>query len=195
MYLAGGTALAAHLAHRSSRDLDFVFHGGAVDLDRLARTLQSRGSFALLERGEGTLNGIFDSTRVQFLQAGLLRPEYRVEPIVIMGEMRIAGLGDLLAMKLNAITGRAQLRDYYDIMSIEQRAVRKVEEGIRLFLARYRPLDPGSAIRGIILALGYLDDVGDDPFLPVPKAEIETYWRVRQPALLEEMGRLAGGEA
>jgi hypothetical protein len=25
----------------------------------------------------------------------------------------VAGLGDLLAMKLNAIAGRAQLRDYY----------------------------------------------------------------------------------
>lgn len=38
-YLAGGTALAIYLAHRMSRDLDFFYHSGSLDLDRLARQL------------------------------------------------------------------------------------------------------------------------------------------------------------
>ena len=39
LYLAGGTALAVHVRHRVSRDLDFFYHDNAVDLDALrART-------------------------------------------------------------------------------------------------------------------------------------------------------------
>lgn len=36
LYLAGGTAVAVHLRHRSSADLDFFYHASAVDLDELA---------------------------------------------------------------------------------------------------------------------------------------------------------------
>ena len=173
-YLGGGTAIAVHLRHRVSRDLDFFFHR-AVDLDRLTDRLRAHGPFAVTDRAAGTLNGVFDRTRVQFLRAGLHRPERRVEPTTPVAGLRVAGLGDLLAMKLNAIAGRAQLRDYYDVMAIEQQGGRTVEEGLALFLARYRPEHPDSAIRPIVLALGYLDDVADDPFLPLDRWTIEHY--------------------
>src|SRR5215831_18163882 len=38
-YLGGGTAIAVHLAHRVSRDLDFFFHHESIDLDELASRL------------------------------------------------------------------------------------------------------------------------------------------------------------
>ena len=34
-YLGGGTAIAVHIHHRQSRDLDFFYHENAVDLDAL----------------------------------------------------------------------------------------------------------------------------------------------------------------
>ena len=34
-YLAGGTAIAVHLGHRVSHDLDFFYHRDAIDLDQL----------------------------------------------------------------------------------------------------------------------------------------------------------------
>jgi hypothetical protein len=192
-YLGGGTAIAVHLRHRTSRDLDFFFHR-AIDLDRLVRWLGEQGAFAVTDRRPGTLNGVFDRTPVQFLKAGLERPEHRLEPTVPVAGLRIAGLGDLLAMKLNAIAGRAQLRDYFDLMAIEQAGGRTVEEGIGLFLARYRPEHPDSAIRPILLGLGYLDDVMDDPFLPVDRESIVRYWQARQPAIVAnlERGGIAG---
>jgi hypothetical protein len=76
--------------------------------------------------------------------------------------LQVGGLGDLLAMKLNAIAGRAQLRDYFDVMTIEQKGGRSVEEGLALFLVRYRPEHTDSALRPIVLGLAYLDDVADD---------------------------------
>src|SRR5438874_13387397 len=68
LYLVGGTALAVHLHHRVSRDLDFFFHED-VDLDRLAAMLEDLGPFAITRRSEGTLNGLFSETKVQFLSA------------------------------------------------------------------------------------------------------------------------------
>ena len=41
-YLGGGTAIAVHLRHRESADLDFFFHRASVDLDQLVELL--RGS-------------------------------------------------------------------------------------------------------------------------------------------------------
>jgi Nucleotidyl transferase AbiEii toxin, Type IV TA system len=38
-YLAGGTAVAVHLGHRVSHDLDFFYHHNAIDLDELARAI------------------------------------------------------------------------------------------------------------------------------------------------------------
>jgi hypothetical protein len=68
-YLGGGTAIAVRLGHRISRDLDFFFHHGSVDLGELARRLSAAGPFAVTERASGTLNGVFSATKVQFLHA------------------------------------------------------------------------------------------------------------------------------
>jgi len=184
VYLGGGTAIAVHLRHRPSRDLDFFFHTAAVDLDRLAERLAAHGPFAITERAPGTLNGVYGETRLQFLRAGLERPERRLEPTIPVGGLEVAGLGDLLAMKLNAVAGRAQLRDYFDLMTIEQLGHRTIEEGLGLFLARYQPEHEDSAITPIVLALGHLDDVADDPFLPVDRDKIVGYWQRRQPEIV-----------
>jgi hypothetical protein len=193
-YLGGGTALAVHLRHRPSRDLDFFFHDpAAVDLDQLVERLRAQGPFAVRRRAPGTLNGLFAETRVQFLQAGLVRPERRLEPTKPIGGVQVAGLGDLLAMKLNAIAGRAELRDYFDLMTIEQKGHRTIEEGLGLFLARYQPDHEDSALAPIVLALGHLDDVGEDPFLPVERDEIVRFWEQRQPELVAAIDRFGIG--
>lgn len=188
-YLGGGTAIAVHLRHRPSQDLDFFFHGDTVDLDQLVERLRAQGPFAVSQRAPGTLNGLFGETRLQFLQAGLTRPERRLEPTTSVGGVQVAGLGDLLAMKLNAIAGRAQLRDYFDLMTIERQGGRTIEEGLGLFLARYQPEHDDSAITPILLALGHLDDVGDDPFLPLERDAIVRYWQRRQPELIAAIER------
>jgi Nucleotidyl transferase AbiEii toxin, Type IV TA system len=53
VYLGGGTAVAVHLGHRISRDLDFFFHHGSVDLGELERRLSAAGPFAVTERAPG----------------------------------------------------------------------------------------------------------------------------------------------
>lgn len=193
LYLAGGTGLAAHLEHRPSRDLHFVYHRGAVDLDDLAGRLGQLGDFEVMQRSSDTLGGVFGATPLQVLHADEARPQRQLEPTVRIAGMRVGGVADLLATKLAAITARGELRDYYDVMAIEQRTGRQVEEGLGLFLTRYEPREPAAqAIGRIVSALGYLEDVDDDDLVPVDRKEIARYWHRRQPRLLAATSRFGG---
>lgn len=189
-YLAGGTGIAVHIGHRVSRDLDFFYHAAGVDLDELADRLHSLGTFAVTTRSSGTLNGLYNRTKVQFLHADEGRPQYLLEPPSTVEGIRVAGLSDLIALKLKVIGDRGELRDYFDLMMIERITQRRVEEGIELFLNRFRPADPQGAVRHILLGLGYFDDVDDDAALPVERDEIVAYWTKRLPDVLAVTGSL-----
>jgi hypothetical protein len=189
-YLGGGTAIAVHLGHRISRDLDFFFHHDSVDLDDLVRRLSAAGPFAIIERSPGTLNGLFSATKVQFLHADEGRPQRLLEQPQETDGLRVAGLSDLIAMKLKVVGDRGELRDYFDLMTIEQRTGRTADEGLALFVARFQPEHPQQAINHILLGLGYFDDVDPDDALPVPRSEIVDYWIRRQREIIAARGRL-----
>ncbi len=183
-YLAGGTAITVHLRHRVSHDLDF-FVPHPFDPEPLVGRLRSAGAFTPTLVEAGTLNGFFEKTKVQFLDASL---QHVLVPVSDFAGIRVAALDDLMATKLKVVQDRGALRDYFDIMRIETHGRITAEEGLRLFVERYRPLAPAAAIAGAVRALGYLDDVEDDPGLPLPRAEIEDYWRVRQPQIIANLG-------
>lgn len=191
VYLAGGTAIAVHLGHRISQDLDFFYHGNAVDLDQLARAIDAVGPFAITMRAPGTLNGLFSRSKIQFLHADEVAPQRLLtQPINVAG-LRVAQLDDLLAMKLKVIGDRGELRDYFDLMTIERRAGRSVEEGLQLFLARFRPPHVQEALGHIVRGLGYFDDVEPDDQLPVSRRTIVEYWTGRQPSVIAALGRMS----
>jgi len=188
-YLAGGTAIAVHLRHRLSRDLDF-FLPAPVDLDALAEALGELGPLHISKfdpsPGAQTLNGTFSATKVQFLEASTLR---MVEPTTRVEGLDVAGLGDLLAMKLKVITDRGELRDYFDLLVIDRDSPRHIEEGLALFGVKYPVRAPDESVAAIVRGLGYLDDVEDDPLVPIPRAEIEAYWATRLPEIVRHLSR------
>lgn len=127
---------------------------------------------------------------MQFLDAST---QHMIDGTSSVGGIEVAGLRDLFAMKLKVIADRGELRDYFDLLTIEERTEFSVEAGLRFFIERYRPRVPRQAVATIVLGLGYLDDVADDPTLPMPRGEIEKYWQRRQPAIgraLEQDERL-----
>jgi hypothetical protein len=191
LYLAGGTALAAHLHHRQSRDLDFFYHEAAVDLDALAASIAERGPFAVQLRAPGTWNGVFSGTKLQFLHADEQRQQRRLEPTTSLAGIEVAGIGDIFAMKLKVIAERGELRDYFDVKTIEERTHRTVEEGLELFAARYALDESSGAIGAVIRALGYLGDVDEDSLVPESKDEIAAYWAQRQPEIVRRLTRFS----
>ncbi len=178
-YLVGGTALTVHLGHRISRDLDF-FVPDPFDPEELIDILQSAGEFRATRLEPGTLNGVFAGTKVQFLDASGQRV---LAPALDVAGIRVASLADVFATKLKVIADRGELRDYFDLLVIEQKSHLAAEAGLGLFVQRYRPRVPEQAVARIVLGLGYLEDVADDPTLPLSRTEIETYWRRRQPEI------------
>jgi hypothetical protein len=190
-YLGGGTAVAVHFRHRVSRDLDFFYHGNSVDLDALTDALHAAGPFAISERSDGTLNGLYSATKVQFLNADQVRPQRLLEQPEPVEGIDVAGVSDLFAMKLKVVGERAEARDYFDLMTIEQQTGRRVEEGLGLFLARFQ-IDADhatAAVDAIVRGLGYFDDVEEDEALPIRLDQIAAYWQKRQPAIITHLDR------
>lgn len=184
--LAGGTALAVHLHHRQSRDLDFISMEPDPDLSALERRLSELGSFAVSSRAPDTLNGVFEDAKVQFLDAHTqveLAPPERHEGILV------SSVADALAMKVKVIGDRGELRDYFDLKRIEELTGRRVEEGIGLYMTRYQIPPEHPSIEHIVEALGYLDDVDEDDMIPESRKEIAKYWARRQREITRNLNR------
>lgn len=190
LYLAGGTAIAVHLRHRKSSDLDFFYHDAAVDLDELAERLLALGPFAVTRQASGTLRGVFGETKVEFLHADEVRAQRLLEEPTVVAGLRVAGRRDLMAMKLKVIGDRGELRDYFDVMRLDQEGSISLEDGIPLFLERYGLSPADEALTHLVRGLGYLDDITEDEALPIGKEDLSAWWRRRQAKLVRELGRL-----
>ena len=187
-YLVGGTALTVHLQHRVSRDLDF-FLENSEDLDALRTAFRSAGNVVVNERSEGTLNCLFNQTKVQVLDAStqrLLRSTTRVAGI------RVASVEDIMATKIMVIVDRGELRDYFDLMRIEQQVGLQAETGIALAVQKYNPQDKEMFVFSVLKVLGGFSDVADDPSLPVGREEIEKYWIKRQLQVAKRLDSFGG---
>jgi len=183
-------------------DLDTDEHGGYIaqrllssgDLDGLAWGAEHLPPGAW-EQAAGA-RGLPARTRAlaaNLAAAGVEHPdEGRLQRLLdepqTIGDVRVAGIRDLAAMKLHVISARGELRDYYDLQAIEQRAQYPMDQALGDYLERYAPSDP-QALTRTITALGYLDDIPDDPGLPADRAELAVYWRQRQRALLATASR------
>lgn len=184
-YLGGGTGIAVHLQHRVSRHLD-VFFEEAPTLDDLEQALYERGPTVTDRKGNGTLDCRFGGTKIQLLDASQCT---LIEPGDIVAGMRVAGLGDLMAMKLRAITDGGEHRDYLDLAAIELDGGRRAEEGMAYFLARFEPRNPSEAVSTVLRSLSYLGDLEDDPVLAVSVEELQEYWRRRIPRISAHLSR------
>lgn len=189
LYLMGGTAVAVHLGHRESRDLDFLFHENSVDLAALRAQIESRGEFAVTDESPGTLCGLYRPTKVEFFHADEKAQQHLLEEPIVVAGLRVASLKDLMAMKLKVVCDRAEMRDYFDLKAIDEEGGVSVEEGLSLFLARYDAKSTGEEIRQVIRSLGYLDDVDEDNTLPITKAELSKWWASRQAAVVRHFDR------
>lgn len=175
-YLVGGTGLTVHLKHRVSRDLDFLLEQ-PEDLDALWSAFEGVGKVLASERSDDTLNCLFNGTKVQVLEAATQR---LILPTIRIAGLRIASVEDIMATKINVICARGALRDYFDLICIEQQTGLQVEVGISLAIQKYGPRDKENFVFAALHSLGGFDDVDDDPSLPVSREKIQSYWLSRQ---------------
>ena len=90
-----------------------------------------------------------------------------------------------MATKLNAVRGRAEVRDYIDLMAMEKLAGLMVEEGIGLLEVRYPEAAQKGEWREVIRALASFEDVRGSampkmkPGFKVTVRQVEKYWQQR----------------
>jgi hypothetical protein len=154
-HLAGGTALALQLGHRSSIDFDW-FRAEELEPLELARRLTDGGvPFETRSTARGTLHGSIVGVRVSFIEFRypLLEPARECE----LG-FRLAGLRDIGAMKLAAVSQRGARKDFYDLVALD-RAGLPLAKLLDDFRLRFRVSD----LAHVLTALTYFDDADRDP--------------------------------
>lgn len=109
-YLAGGTALALHLGHRRSIDLDF-FSAQAFDEDALIATMQSLPLLSVLSKSPQTVYLHLSGTKLSFI--GYNYPV--LYPLEQFQGLAVAEVRDIACMKLSALASRGSRRDFVDL--------------------------------------------------------------------------------
>lgn len=154
-YLAGGTALALELGHRSSMDLDFYTLKN-FDYKKLRKELERKFKEAIFIQGdEGTLIMKLNKVAASFFRY----PYYLIFPIVKFESFPpIASVKDIAAMKLIAIADRGIKRDFFDIYFLLEEF--SLEEIFNWVKEKYPKFNIYSAVRG----LTYFEDAEKKKF-------------------------------
>lgn len=152
-YLAGGTSIALHFGHRLSFDLDF-FTTQTFNSKKLAKIIKKHGIFTIEQILEDTLLGKLNGEKVSFFyyQYPLLKPTHTWKGIAI------AGLSDLAAMKLEAISGRGRKRDFIDLYFISKEI--SLKQALELYDQKYKSL--ANNITHLLKSLRYFEDANED---------------------------------
>lgn len=108
--LVGGSALALHLGHRTSVDLDLF---GKIETDEfgISSAVNSLGNAKILKKSPNIFIYIINSIKVVFVNY----PFAWLDSETVEDGIRLAGMRDIAAMKLSAITGRGTKKDFIDL--------------------------------------------------------------------------------
>jgi hypothetical protein len=114
--LAGGTALAFHIGHRISVDLDFFADTEFNSEVIISDIRKTKVPFHILSEGEGYL-----IAEVGGIKISLFTFEYPfIDKLTVYRGIRMAGVLDIAAMKIIALSQRGTKRDFVDLFFILQ---------------------------------------------------------------------------
>jgi len=149
-YMAGGSALALHLCHRLSYDLDF-FTQEEFNEQELLMEIEKKINFHLIKVERRTILIEFKDVRFSIF--------YYSYPVLCpfkkFGDINIADIPDIAAMKIAAISSRGTRRDFIDMYFICQEVI-TLEEAIRFYDKKYKNL--ADAKTHILKSLVYFKD-------------------------------------
>lgn len=149
--LVGGTALALHLGHRKSVDLGMF---GTFDPIVSYRKLLADAGHSV----EGAENGTVQSLRVNNVKVDLVNYPYPwLDDAIEEGNIRLAGLRDIAAMKLSAVANRGRKKDFIDVARLLD--VFSLDQMLSLYKEKFSVSELSFPLRGLM----YFDDAEEDP--------------------------------
>jgi hypothetical protein len=175
-YLGGGTAVALHLGHRRSVDLDWFTTALIADPLLLAQDLRDSGvPFVTRSAEHGTLHGSVARVRVS-----LLTYQYPLLANTVAwsyGRCELAAVADLAAMKLAAVAQRGAKKDFVDVFALGTRRA-----SLAQMLDWYRQKYATQEIFHLLYSLIYFDDADRER---LPRMLWRTTWRAVKKAIQE----------
>lgn len=163
-YLSGGTALALHLGHRESEDLDF-FTKQEFDPLSLQDELVKHGELEDVGVDKGTLNLFFNGVKLQFLHY----PYNLLEPPVVWKDIKLSSVVDIACTKLITVSARGSKKDFIDMYVILQQFT--LEQLFEKMESKYENI--GYNIPSILKSLVYFEDAQGQP---MPKMHTALEW-------------------
>jgi len=147
-HLVGGTALALHIGHRKSIDLD-LFTIDGFDYEELSKYLKANYGFVDSFFAKNTLKGFIEGIKIDFLTHSYPL----ISPIITGKSIRLYSVKDIAAMKLNAIVGNGtRVKDFIDIAWIS--TVMPLSEMLDAYETKYQS-SYIPALKGLL----YFDDI------------------------------------
>ncbi|MBI5639249.1 MAG: nucleotidyl transferase AbiEii/AbiGii toxin family protein [Nitrospirae bacterium] len=114
--LAGGTALALHLGHRVSVDLDFFTDSGFRTETVITEMRKTGKDFRLMAEADDYLIADIEGVKISLFQYAY---PFLEKPHAYEG-IQIAGILDIASMKIIAISQRGTKRDFVDLYAVLQ---------------------------------------------------------------------------
>lgn len=164
--IVGGTAVALHIGHRTSVDIDF-FSNEKTNRQTILRFLRDRFPsnefFVTAHNILGEINGV----RIDLYDDWMM-PFNR--PAVVEDGLRLASMEDLAAFKLNCITERREKKDYIDLFFLFK------ELGSQSVLDEFKTYNPLISEKSILFALSEVK-AAEGNKSPMPHMLIDVSWK------------------
>lgn len=149
--LVGGTALALQLGHRKSIDLDLFGEINFKHIDRI-KAFKKFEKIVILKKSKNINIFSINDIKVDFVNYSY---PWLHKHLLIDG-IRLAGIEDIAAMKLAAISGRGSRKDFIDIYFLLQKF------NISKMLGFYREKYFDGSEYLVLKSLTYFDDAEKD---------------------------------
>jgi hypothetical protein len=152
--LVGGTSLALQMGHRISEDID-LFAQNDINQELLIETLRKEfgKSFFVSALSHNTINCVISGIKTDLLRHGY---PY-IHKVVTEDNLRLLGLPDIAAMKLNAIAGNGtRVKDFIDVYFLLDRF------SLRQMFSFYKKKYADQDIYHVRKSLTYFDDIPPD---------------------------------
>ena len=177
-YMAGGTALALQIGHRTSLDFDF-FTPLRFESQQVLSSLESVSEELKVERiAKDTL--ILEIDGVSF--SLFYYPYSLIGPLVIFENVKLASIEDIAAMKMVAISTRGKRRDFIDMHYLLQKL--SLREIMKLTLKKFPSYQPMVILKGLI----YFEDAEkDDVSRKIQIFDEDLSWEKVKKELYEEV--------
>ena len=155
-FLVGGTAVALHIGHRISVDLDF-FTKKDINTDNLKFFLNNNYSIIKTSTDINTLS-CFINYKKKIIKVDFISYKYNLlKPIKNIDNIKLLELEDLIPMKLSAIAGRGSKKDFYDIFFLFDKY--SLTEMLEFFRHKYKTEN----VFHVIKSLTYFEDADNEP--------------------------------